>query len=145
MCDAVRGSDGVFPAAPRDPRRRPCASVYRGAGTNHLALIWIMIACHTLVWTLATTVLRWPGAMWEDMLEAYIWAQQWQLGYYKHPPLYAWIVGLWFKVFPRADWAFYLLSFVNIGVGLFGIWRLAGFLVKPQAQLLSALCSGLNL
>ena len=93
----------------------------------------------TIVWTVASDVMRWPGALWDDMLEAYSWAQHWQLGYYKHPPFYAWIVGVWFKIFPRADWAFYLLSAVNVGVGFIGVWWLAGRFVKPDAQLLSVL------
>ena len=32
-----------------------------------------------------------PGALWDDMLETYAWAQEWQLGYYKHPPFYSWM------------------------------------------------------
>ena len=106
---------------------------------NHLVMAALLIIVHTIVWTIASDVMRWPGALWDDMLEAYSWAQHWQLGYYKHPPFYAWIVGVWFKIFPRADWAFYLLSAVNVGVGFIGVWWLAGRFVKPDAQLLSVL------
>lgn len=99
----------------------------------------LLITVHTLVWTVASDVMRWPGVLWDDMLEAYSWAQDWQLGYYKHPPFYAWIVGVWFQIFPRADWAFYLLSAANVGIGFVGVWWLAGRFVKREAQLLSVL------
>jgi 4-amino-4-deoxy-L-arabinose transferase-like glycosyltransferase len=35
----------------------------------------------------------------------------------------AWITGLWFAVFPRADWAFYLLAMLSAAVALWFIWR----------------------
>ena len=60
------------------------------------------------------------------MAEAYVWGQEFQLGYFQHPPFWAWIVGLWFEVFPRADWAFALLAMLNAGLGLYGSWKLIG-------------------
>jgi len=47
------------------------------------------------------------------------------LGYFKHPPLSGWICGLWFSVFPSADWAFYLLGMINAAAGLWIIDRIA--------------------
>ena len=40
-----------------------------------------------------------------DVAEAFAWGQKFQLGYGKHPPLSGWVAGLWFTVFPVADWA----------------------------------------
>jgi 4-amino-4-deoxy-L-arabinose transferase-like glycosyltransferase len=48
-------------------------------------------------------------------------------------------VGLWFKIFPRADWAFYLLAAANVGVGLAGIWALAGRFLEGRARLIAVL------
>jgi 4-amino-4-deoxy-L-arabinose transferase-like glycosyltransferase len=107
------------------------------ADTTRLVVLFIL--AHTLVWTLVPTISRESGALWDDMLEAYAWGQEWQLGYYKHPPLYAWIVSVWFNVFPRSDWAFYLLSAVNVGVGFAGIWMLAGRYLKVEGRMLSIL------
>jgi hypothetical protein len=44
-----------------------------------------------------------------DMTEMWAWGKEIQLGYGKHPPLSAWIVGLWFSVMPRSNWAFHLV------------------------------------
>lgn len=73
------------------------------------------------------------------MTEAYAWGQSPQLGYYKHPPLYAWVAGAWFKLLPRTDWAFYLLSQVNAAVGLAGVWSLSGRMLEPKARLAAIL------
>lgn len=106
------------------------------AGTR---LILLFILAHTVVWTLAPAITRSPGGLWDDMLENYAWAREWQLGYYKHPPFYSWIVGIWFLVFPRTEWAYYLLSSVNVAAGLAGIWALAGQFLKSDARILSVL------
>ena len=94
---------------------------------------------HTLVWAVVPLIVRWPGSLWDDMLENYAWGQEWQLGYYKHPPLYSWIVDIWFHVFPRMEWAYYLLAAVNVGVGFAGVWALAGRFVGAQGRLLCVL------
>jgi 4-amino-4-deoxy-L-arabinose transferase-like glycosyltransferase len=61
-----------------------------------------------------------------DMLENYGWGITWQWGYIKHPPMFAWITAAWFSVFPRQDWAYYLLSAVNSSATILLMWCIAG-------------------
>jgi 4-amino-4-deoxy-L-arabinose transferase-like glycosyltransferase len=68
-----------------------------------------------------------------DMVENYAWSQTLALGTFKHPPLFAWIVGAWFALFPTRVWAYYLLSYVNAAVGIAGIVCLARLWV-PEAM-----------
>lgn len=98
-------------------------------------LLLLLIAAHIVTMTLFPTIARLPGPVWDDMMEAWAWGQQFQLGYYKHPPLYAWISGLWFKILPRTDASYYVLSALNIGVGLAGVWRLSRLLLRGYARL----------
>lgn len=70
-----------------------------------------------------------------DSLEAFTWGQEFQLGYYKHPPFWAWVAGLWFKLFPHKDWAFYLLSELNAALGILGAWAFIGKITKDPARL----------
>ena len=70
--------------------------------------------------TLFPWIARLPGAVWDDMLEAWAWGKQFELGYYKHPPLYAWIAGTWLQIVPRTNLTFYFLSALNIGISLPG-------------------------
>jgi 4-amino-4-deoxy-L-arabinose transferase-like glycosyltransferase len=64
------------------------------------------------------------------MIEAYAWGREFQLGYYKHPPFWSWIAGAWFQVFPRTNWAFYLLATLNSAIAIAGVWQLAGLFTK---------------
>ncbi len=48
-----------------------------------------------------------------DVLEAYAWGKEFQLGYYAHPPFWAWIAGAWFLVFPVNNAWFILLEAIN--------------------------------
>ena len=59
------------------------------------------------------------------MVEAYSWAQGWQWGYYKHPPLSAWVTGLWFAVVPESHLGYSLLAALNGAIGLAGLALLA--------------------
>ena len=78
------------------------------------------------VWSAYFAISEIATAIHNDMAEAYVWGQEFQLGYNQHPPFFAWIAGLWFLVFPRAGWAFAILSTINAGIGLIGAWRLVG-------------------
>ena len=54
-----------------------------------------------------------------DMAEMIVWTREPALGYPKHPPLLAWILWAWFKVFPLADWAYILLAVVTLAAGIY--------------------------
>jgi 4-amino-4-deoxy-L-arabinose transferase-like glycosyltransferase len=54
-----------------------------------------------------------------DMGEMVVWTRELALGYPKHPPLLAYILWAWFKVFPVADWAYLLLAVVTVSAGIF--------------------------
>ncbi len=100
------------------------------------AASWIIVLFlgHVIVWTLYG-VLSNPGALHPDMLEAYLWGHEFQLGYYKHPPLWAWLAGAWFEIFPRSNWAYFVLAAINSGAGLLGIWRLYGLYAGERTRL----------
>ena len=97
-----------------------------------------LLCLHIAVWTLAAILSGGAGSLHHDMTEAWDWGREFQLGYAKHPPVFAWVAGAWFLVFPRTDWAFYLLSATSAAGGLLGVWCLAGRLL-PQPQQTAAL------
>jgi 4-amino-4-deoxy-L-arabinose transferase-like glycosyltransferase len=111
----------------------------RLAGDVASGQLRLFILASVLAWTLFLCVARYQGAVWDDMLEAWAWARQPQLGYYKHPPFYAWVVAGWFKLFPRQDWAFYLLAMANVGLGYAGVYALARRFVGPALALAAVL------
>jgi hypothetical protein len=102
-------------------------SVLSGGNTVPWALLFLTVHC--AVWTLYAVRTN-HGALHPDMLEAFSWGREFQLGYYKHPPLWAWLAGAWFEVFPRSNWAFYLLATLNSGIGVLGVWQLTGLFTR---------------
>ena len=98
---------------------------------------YIFVAAHLLVWTVYSYVTQSNLDKWGDMAENFAWGQEWQLGYYKHPPLFSWITALWFKVFPTEDWAYFLLSQVNVIIGFVAIWFLAKIFLSDRHALIA--------
>lgn len=87
------------------------------------ALLWMVtLAC--LLWALVSWLANGNLDGYHDMLENYAWSQPLQLGTHKHPPFFAWVVGLWFMVFPQNDAFYRLLSYANVGVGIWGVYVL---------------------
>ncbi len=89
------------------------------------AQVAALLCMHVLVWTWVGVSSRSNFDAPGDMVEAYAWSQGWQWGYYKHPPLSAWIVGLWFTVVPASQFGYSLLAALNGAVGLAGLAVLA--------------------
>ncbi|MCE1237108.1 MAG: glycosyltransferase family 39 protein [Hyphomicrobiales bacterium] len=89
-------------------------------------LLAALLLGHVIVWTLQPMLAHENLADSVDMVENWVWGQEWRLGYWKHPPFFAWVVGAWFAVLPRADWAYYLLAAVNSAVGLAGVFAATG-------------------
>jgi 4-amino-4-deoxy-L-arabinose transferase-like glycosyltransferase len=54
-----------------------------------------------------------------DMAEMVVWSRELAWGYPKHPPLLAFVLWGWFKIFPLADWAYMLLAVITVSVGIF--------------------------
>ena len=80
-----------------------------------------MAALGCLLWAWMSTVANGNLDSQFDMLENYAWSQSFRWGTHKHPPLFAWVVGAWFAVFPQTDWAYRLLSYANVWVALAGV------------------------
>lgn len=87
-------------------------------------MVPLVLGLYVLVWTLYAAIAKSSQDVHFDMAEAVVWAREAWLGTPKHPPFSGWLAGLWFGVFPRQDWAFYLLAMACVGVALWFAWRL---------------------
>ena len=70
----------------------------------------LLLIAFGALWAVRCIVAEGPASLHQDMLEAYVWGQEFQLGYNQHPPFWAWMCGLWFAVFPRVDASFAVFS-----------------------------------
>jgi 4-amino-4-deoxy-L-arabinose transferase-like glycosyltransferase len=90
--------------------------------------LWLVIGfavAHAVLWTFILINLKAAQDVHMDVAEAFAWGQKFQFGYGKHPPLAGWVAGLWFKIFPVADWATYALAMTTLGCGLVISWLIS--------------------
>src|SRR5262245_11597960 len=88
-----------------DPRRRERTAI-------------IVLAGYAVAWWCYAIIAKSSQDLHFDMGEMVAVSREHVLGTAKHPPLGAWLVGLWFGAFPLADWAYYLLSVLVATAGL---------------------------
>jgi 4-amino-4-deoxy-L-arabinose transferase-like glycosyltransferase len=111
------------------------ATPLRLTAEPNLPLMLGLLAAFVTIWTLYFAISDALSAIHNDMAEAYVWGQEFQLGYNQHPPFWAWICGLWFSVLPRSGWAFAILTSLNAGIGLCGAWMLIGNFADGRKRL----------
>jgi hypothetical protein len=84
-----------------------------------------LLVGYALVWSLYGVLAKGSQDVHVDMGEMFAWSREPALGTPKHPPLAAWVVGLWFSVMPRTDWTYYLLAMIMPALALWSAWRLS--------------------
>ena len=104
---------------------------------REMPLIVRLLTAHLLLWASYAVISHLPDTIHFDMAEAYAWGLEIQPGYYKHPPVMAWLCRLWFTVFPVTDAAFYLLSILNATLALLAVWLFAGEFVRDDRRLIA--------
>jgi 4-amino-4-deoxy-L-arabinose transferase-like glycosyltransferase len=120
-----------LPATSRARHRlsiRRLAAWLAARASDPKAGLWLVIGfavAHAVLWTLILINLKAAQDVHMDVAEAFAWGQKFQLGYGKHPPLAGWVAGLWFRIFPVADWATYALAMATLGCGLVVCWLIA--------------------
>jgi hypothetical protein len=85
----------------------------------------LLLAGYAAAWSLYASISKSSQDIHPDMGEMVAWSREVGLGTPKHPPLAPWLVGVWFKVFPREDWAYYLFAMVLPTVALWITWRIS--------------------
>ncbi|CAO5677970.1 MAG: hypothetical protein HEEMFOPI_01206 [Holosporales bacterium] len=92
----------------------------------------LFLIAHITVWTIVPLLVA--HRIGDDMAEHFYWGQEFQLGYYKHPPFSAWLVGIWFKIFPTNHFFYFLFCQLNIVVGFIFIYKLAKEILKDEKK-----------
>ena len=91
---------------------------------------------YVALWTLYGAIAKGSQDIHADMSEQFALGRELALGYPKHPPLAMAVVRAWFAVFPTADWAYYLLAMVNVGLALWIAWRLCARFLDGEKRVL---------
>src|SRR4029077_4156028 len=100
-----------------------CAALIDRSRGNCAMLL--LLAFYVATWTLYGSIARSSQDLHPDMAELISWSRDLSLGYFKHPPLAAWLVRLWVSVIPLTDWSHYLLAMLMPTIALWIFWRLS--------------------
>lgn len=114
-------------------------SPYARAVVSRPALLLAgIIGLHVLSWTLLP-LLTHPNAPL-DVVEGAAWGREWQWGYHKGPPLFAWILG---ALDPLDDdlrlAAIYFISQLAIALTFLGVWQLGARVFSRVEALLGVM------
>jgi len=71
-------------------------------------LVLAICAAQIVLWTLSPMVFFESPPL--DVVENMVWGKEWRMGYYKHPPLQAWLSEIALTLGGGKIWAIYLLS-----------------------------------
>jgi 4-amino-4-deoxy-L-arabinose transferase-like glycosyltransferase len=110
VASPVAASEGLLERLVAFARRRP--------GTVLMAVV----AVHLAVWTILP-ILTCPNLQL-DLAEDLALGKEWQLGYWKHPPLPWWTADLFYRFTGSVD-ATYLLGPLAAVICFYGVWLLA--------------------
>jgi 4-amino-4-deoxy-L-arabinose transferase-like glycosyltransferase len=117
------------------PFRRLADALADPARANATALV--LIAGYVLAWWIYAVIAKGSQDIHFDMGEVVSWSLVPAYGYPKHPPFPAWVAAIWFTIFPYADWAYYLLSAVGVGIALWFVWLIAARYVDGYKRVLA--------
>src|SRR5688572_9731418 len=96
----------------------------------------VILGLHLVIWTLLP-ILVCPNLQL-DLAEDLALGKEWQLGYWKHPPLPWWAADLVYRVIGDVH-AVYLLGPLAAVACLWAVWRLARDMVGPVQALVAVL------
>jgi Dolichyl-phosphate-mannose-protein mannosyltransferase len=116
--------------------RRGLAAALEYAGRAPGQLLAAILAVHFLVWTVVP-ILVCPNLQL-DLVEGLALGKEWQLGYWKHPPLPWWTADLVYRVTGEVN-AVYLLGPLAAVLCLYGVYLLAREVVSPVQALIAVL------
>ena len=84
---------------------------------------FLLLASHLLIWTLIPSFTNVNLPL--DTIEALAWGSNLDWGFEKHPPLSAFAVEVFYRVFKNQDWSYYLLSQIFVISSFIVIFKIA--------------------
>jgi hypothetical protein len=100
------------------------------------AAMWGLLSIHLLLWTLLPILVC--SNLQLDLAEDLALGKEWQLGYWKHPPLPWWTADALYRLIGDVR-AVYVLGPLSAVLCMYAVWRLARELVSPVQALIAVL------
>lgn len=100
-------------------------------------LFWLLLVSHCVIWTLVP-ILTQPNAPL-DTLEMIYWGHEWELGYYKHPPLPGWLAEIAYHLGGNSIWPTYVLSQLGTAACFLAVFQIGKSALGSPLALISVL------
>src|SRR5438477_9711959 len=113
---------------------RPLGAAISFARRRPQATIAAVLGIHLVVWTLVPILVS--ANLQLDLVEDLALGREWQLGYWKHPPLPWWMADLVYRLTGQIDSVYVLGSLAAI-ICLYGVWLLAREVVDEISALIA--------
>jgi len=81
----------------------------------------IFLFLHTIIWVLVPSISNVNLPL--DTIEALAWGSNLDWGYSKHPPISAFVVEFFYRIFGSKDWAYYFLSQIFVVLSFIIIFK----------------------
>ncbi len=105
-------------------------------------IFWGFVVLHVLCWTILPSLFQ-PNAPL-DTVEGFVWGNEMQWGYYKHPPLQAWLLQFVTHIFGNSGFGYFGLSALTTGIAFWAIYRTSRlFTTRTKALIATLLCEGI--
>ena len=95
-----------------------------------------VLALHVLVWTILPLLASHNLQL--DLVEDLALGKEWQIGYWKHPPLPWWLADVANRLTGDVR-AVYVLGPLSTAICLWAVWRLGCLVVSRECALIAAL------
>ena len=96
--------------------------------TNLRNLFYIFLTTHLVVWTAIPSLTN--NNLPLDTIEALAWGSNLDWGFSKHPPMKAFLVEIFYRIFGPQDWAYYLLSQIFVIISFYFVFKLSNELLN---------------
>jgi len=94
-----------------------------------------LLAAYAAIWSIYGAIAKSSQDIHFDMGEMIAWSREVTLGTPKHPPLPAWLVKVWFSVFPLEDWSYYLFAILLATAALWIAWKASAPYLSGEKRL----------
>lgn len=114
----------------------------RSIFSHHLSVknwLFISIASLFVLWTVVPLLSNYAVGL--DAIEMHSWSLVPQWGYYKHPPLPAWVIALSVYCLGKTKLALILPSTISIAMTYWAIWHLAKKILSPHLAVIALFLS----
>ena len=90
-----------------------------------------------LIWTIIPAIVCPNPPL--DVIEGYVWGNEWLIGTYKHPPMQAWWLEILHFLTGQAEWSHFFASQLAIITTFWTVWRLALRILDPRSAFVAVL------